>query len=79
MAPTSRLKSQSPIEDAFTPIGHTAFRMDAQTMAAVLSHYLTDAAFRQGVATEHALLRGLYQQYQENLRKAYAAELNPGY
>jgi len=67
------------LEDAFTPIGHTAFRIDAQIMAAVLYHYLTDAAFREAIRTEHSALRGLYQQYQENLRKAYAVEINPDY
>jgi hypothetical protein len=51
--------------------------MDAQIMAAVLYHYLTDAAFRQAVATEHSALKGLYQKDQENLRKAYATELVP--
>jgi metal-dependent amidase/aminoacylase/carboxypeptidase family protein len=65
------------LDDAFTPVGHTGFRMDAQIMAAVLYHYLTDAAFRQAVATEHSALKGLYQKYQENLRKAYATELVP--
>jgi amidohydrolase len=65
------------LDDAFTAVGHSAFRLDAQIMAAVLYHYLTDAAFRQAVATEHTALKSLYRQYQENLRKAYAAELIP--
>ena len=65
------------LEDAFTATGHAGFRMDAQIMAAVLYHYLTDAGFRQAVSTEHAALKGLYRNYQENLRKAYAAELTP--
>ena len=65
------------LDDAFTPLGHSGFRMDAQIMAAVLYHYLNDAAFRQAVAAEHAALKGLYQQYQDNLRKAYAGELRP--
>jgi amidohydrolase len=65
------------LDDAFTPIGHTGFRLDAQIMAAILYHYLTDAGFREAVKTEHAALRGLYQQYQANLRKAYAAEVTP--
>lgn len=65
------------LDDAFTATGHAGFRLDAQIMAAVLYHYLTDAPFRQAVATEHAALKGLYQQYQENLRRAYAAELVP--
>jgi len=50
--------------------------MDAQIMAAILYHYLTDAAFRQSVATEHAALRELYDSYQDGLRKAYAGEMS---
>jgi len=65
------------LEDAFTTVGHTGFRLDAQIMAAILYHYLTDATFRKAVKREHAALRGLYQQYQANLRKAYAAEITP--
>ena len=65
------------LEDAFTEVGHTGFRMDARIEAAILYHYLTDAAFRGAVKVEHAALRGLYEQYQTNLRKAYAAEIGP--
>ncbi len=65
------------LEDAFTLIGHTGFRLDAQIMAAILYHYLTDTAFREAVKSEHAALRGLYEQYQANLRKTYAAEITP--
>jgi metal-dependent amidase/aminoacylase/carboxypeptidase family protein len=65
------------LDDAFTPIGHTGFRLDAQIMAAILYHYLTDAGFREAVQSEHAALRGLYEQYQANLRKAYAEEITP--
>ena len=63
------------LDDAFTPVGHTGFRLDAQLLAAILYHYLTDAAFRSAVASEHAALKSLYQVYQDNLRKAYASEL----
>ena len=65
------------LEDAFTPVGHNGFRFDAQIMAGILYHYLTDPAFRAAVKTEHTALRGLYEQYQANLRKAYAPELTP--
>jgi amidohydrolase len=61
--------------DAFSPVGHTGFRLDAEIMAAVLFDYLTDAEFRQAVKTEHGTLKGLFGQYQENLKKAYAAEM----
>jgi amidohydrolase len=67
--------TQGMLEDAFTDVGHTAFRMDAQIMAAILYHYLTDAGFRQSVAAEHAALRSLYDKYQDGLRKAYAGEM----
>ncbi len=63
------------LADAFTPVGHSGFRADAQIMSAVLYHYLTDAAFRDAVKREHAALRGLYDQYQTNLKKAYAKEM----
>jgi metal-dependent amidase/aminoacylase/carboxypeptidase family protein len=69
--------TQGMLDDAFTPVGHTGFRMDAQIMAALLYHYLTDAPFRDAVAAEHRALRGLYDRYQENLRKSYAAEMAP--
>jgi amidohydrolase len=65
------------LEDAFTPVGHTGFRLDAQIMAGILYDYLTDAPFREAVKTEHAALRALYDQYQANLRKAYAGEMEP--
>jgi amidohydrolase len=65
------------LEDAFTDVGHLGFRMDAQIMAAILYHYLTDAQFRATVRTEHTALKGLYQTYQDNLRKVYAPELRP--
>ncbi len=67
--------TQGMLDDAFTTVGHTAFRADAQIMSAILYHYLTDAAFRDAVGREHAALRGLYDQYQTNLRKAYASEM----
>jgi metal-dependent amidase/aminoacylase/carboxypeptidase family protein len=69
--------TQGMLDDAFTPVGHTGFRVDAQIMAAILYHYLTDAAFREAVKREHAALRGLFDQYQANLRKVYAGEMAP--
>ena len=63
------------LADAFTDVGHTAFRIDAQVMAAVLYHFLTDAPFRDAVKEEHRALAALFAQYQSNLTKAYAPEL----
>jgi amidohydrolase len=65
------------LADAFTDIGHTGFRIDAQIMAALLYHFLTDPAFRTAVREEHATLKQLFGQYQENLRKAYQPEMVP--
>jgi amidohydrolase len=62
------------LEDAFTEVGHRGFRMDAQIMALVLYHFLTDPPFRQAVQAEHTALQGLYRQYQANLRTAYSTE-----
>lgn len=69
--------TQGMLDDAFTAVGHAGFRADAQIMSAILYHYLTDAPFRDAVKREHAVLRGLFGQYQLNLRKAYTAEMEP--
>jgi metal-dependent amidase/aminoacylase/carboxypeptidase family protein len=62
-------------DDAFTELGHTGFRMDAQVMAGVLYDFLTDASFREAVEEEHATLKGLLAEYHEELRKVYRAEM----
>ncbi len=61
--------------DGLGPIGHAGFRLDAQIMAGVLYHFLTDGSFRAAVREEHRTLKGLFNQYQENLKTAYAAEI----
>ena len=61
--------------DATSPIGHAGFRIDAQIMAAILFDYLTDPVFRGAVKAEHGTMAGLLNRYQDNLRKAYAAEI----
>lgn len=63
------------LADGLGPVGHTGFRLDAQIMAGVLYHFLTDTGFRKSVQEEHRVLTGLFSQYQENLRQAYAAEI----
>jgi metal-dependent amidase/aminoacylase/carboxypeptidase family protein len=65
------------LADALGPVGHTGFRFDAQIMAAVLYHFLTDSGFREAVRAEHTALEGLFARYQENLRAAYAGEIEP--
>jgi hypothetical protein len=61
--------------DNFNDLGHTAFAMDAKIMAAVLYHFLTDAAFREQVKSEHRALAQLFDQYTAALREAYKQEL----
>jgi amidohydrolase len=63
------------LADTFSPVGHAGFRIDAQVMAAILFDYLTDAAFRQAVATEHRTLNALFDRYQQGLGAAYAPEV----
>jgi hypothetical protein len=43
-------------------------------MAAVLFDYLEDADFRDVVQREHAEMAGLFNEYVEGLKKAYAGE-----
>lgn len=64
------------LEDGLSEIGHTAFRMDARIMAAVLYHYLEDEEFRAKVDREHRVLSGQFERYLERLEEAYADELS---
>jgi metal-dependent amidase/aminoacylase/carboxypeptidase family protein len=65
------------LADGLGPVGHAGFRIDAAIMAAVLYDFLTDAGFREAVKSEHTAMRGLFDRYQENLKKAYAPEIAP--
>ena len=65
------------LADAFTSVRHAGFWIDAEIMAAILFDYATDGAFREAVKSEHAAMRGLFDRYQENLKKAYAVEVGP--
>jgi hypothetical protein len=62
-------------DDAFTDVGHTGFRMDAQVMAAVLYDFLTHEDFRRAVQEEQATLQALLAEYHAELRKVYAGEI----
>ena len=62
-------------ESAFTTVGHTGFRLDAQIMAAVLHDFLTDEGLRTAVRQEHEVLRGLLSEYHTRLREVYAPEI----
>ena len=57
--------------DALGDVGHHGFLVDAQTMAAVLYHFATDAPYRTTVKREFDGLHGLYDQYLTALRGAY--------
>jgi amidohydrolase len=60
--------------DSMKPVGHTGFLLDAKIMAAVLFDFLEDDDFRAVVEREHAQMAGLFNDYLEGLRKAYAEE-----
>ena len=72
---TSPNHTQGMLDDAFTTVGHTGFRMDAQIMAAILYHYLTDATFRQTLRPSTPRYAGCTTSTRTNLRKAYAPEM----
>ena len=61
--------------DALRPVGHRGFLLDAQIMAAILYHVLTDADFREKMKKEHRVLAGLFDEYLASLRRAYAQEM----
>jgi amidohydrolase len=57
--------------DALGEVGHRAFVIDAQAMAAVLYHFATDAPYRAAVKREFDGLKALYGEYLTALRGAY--------
>lgn len=63
------------LEDAFDPIGHRAFLLDARIEAAILYDFLTRPDFRRKVEEEHRVLAGLQERYEEELRDVYAPEI----
>ena len=63
------------LEDTFSEIGHTGFRISAETMSSVLYDFLTRPELRAAVLEEHTTLAGLLDQYHETLRRAYAGEV----
>jgi amidohydrolase len=67
--------SYARFEDSMKSVGHTGFLYDAKIMAAVLYHVVTDNDFRNAVQEEHRTLSDLFNQYIEQLHKAYAGEL----
>ena len=65
------------LEDTFNDVGHTGFRIAAETMVSVLYDFLTSSELRAAVAEEHRALAGLLDRYHAALRDAYAAEIGP--
>jgi len=63
------------LEDTFSEVGHTGFRISAETMSSVLYDFLTKPELRAAVREEHRVLAGLLDQYHEALRRAYAGEV----
>jgi metal-dependent amidase/aminoacylase/carboxypeptidase family protein len=57
--------------DALTDVGHTGFRIDAMSMAALLHDFATDAAFRGKVQQEFAGTKALFADYVTALKGAY--------
>jgi metal-dependent amidase/aminoacylase/carboxypeptidase family protein len=63
------------LEDAFTEVGHTGFRVSAEIMSSVLYDFLTNPGLREAVREEHRTLSGLLDEYHQALRAAYASEM----
>jgi len=63
------------LEDTFSEVGHTGFRVSAEVMAAVLYDFLTRPELREAVREEHRVLAGLLDRYHQALREAYAGEI----
>jgi amidohydrolase len=63
------------LDDAFTEVGHTGFRVSAEIMSSILYDFLTRPDLREAVREEHRLLSGLLDEYHDRLRKAYAGEI----
>jgi hypothetical protein len=57
--------------DALTDVGHTGFLVDAQAMTALLYDYAAHAEYRDVVTREFDVLKGLFVEYEDSLKKAY--------
>jgi amidohydrolase len=63
--------------DALAEIGHHGFVVDAQAMAALLFDFATESEFRTAVKREFTGIQGLFDEYQEALKKVYVAPKVP--
>ena len=58
-------------KDALAEIGHHGFVVDAESMAAVLFDFATQPDYRTAVKQEMTGIQGLFNEYQEALKKVY--------
>lgn len=63
--------------DALTEVGHSGFRVDAQSMAALLFDYLTHPDYRGQVKREFDGIKVLFDEYKASLRKVYVKPTVP--
>jgi amidohydrolase len=63
--------------DALAEIGHKGFVIDAESMTALLFDFATHPDYRAAVKREFDGIAALYTQYQESLKKVYAAPAVP--
>jgi amidohydrolase len=63
--------------DALAEIGHHGFVVDAESMAALLFDFATEAEYRSAVKREFTGIKSLFGDYQEALKKVYTAPLVP--
>jgi amidohydrolase len=57
--------------DTLTDVGHQGFVVDAQAMAALLFDFATHPEYREKVKHEFDTINGLFDEYQQALRKTY--------
>jgi hypothetical protein len=58
-------------KDALAEIGHRGFVVDAESMAALLFDFATQADYRAAVKKEMSGIRALFGEYQDALKKVY--------
>jgi len=63
--------------DALTDVGHQAFTVDAQAMAALLYNFATRADYRQAVKREFDAIKAMHGEYLDALRKVYVVPRVP--
>ena len=63
--------------DNLKEIGHKGFTIDAQTQAAILFDFATNADYRTAVKKEFAGLKALFTEYQDALKKTYVTPAVP--